>query len=469
MNTAKSFNSFSRLFSGLFAGMLLFCSTAASQVIFVDTILYNGDPDKYINVVFMGDGYQGHELSSFMADATQSADYLFSISPFDRYRSYFNVFAIQVSSMESGAAHPRSAHDCPPASDHPFTDVDIFFSSTFDYFNIHRLLVPTDNTAAYNVLLDNFPLYDITIMLVNTPFYGGSGGWLATSSTDSSSNEIVAHEIGHSFADLADEYWAGDVYAAEKANMTQESDPSLIRWKNWLGYDDVGIYPYGTAGPPATWYRPHNNCKMRALNNPFCAVCRETITLKILDAFGTPVADYYPSQPVVPVWNDTTRFGISLLTPQPNTIRTKWVLNDTVLAINQDTVHIMPHRLIGGSNTLVVEVLDTTEFIRADNHPADNIWHVSWTLEKSPDQVMVAESNLDVKVYPVPVLEELTIEVPGSKKLVRYEIANLLGTVVSSGRVTGTSVVSMKGLAPGVYIMVLDDGQVIRHKKIVKK
>jgi len=153
----------------------------------------------------MGDGYQTNELLTFITNATNSSNYLFTISPFTQYRNYFNVFAIKVNSTESGADHPRNATDCPPASTHPLLTVDTYFNSTFDYYSIHRLLVATKNSAAYNVIINNFPLYDNALMLVNTPYYGGSGGWLATASANASSNEILIHEIGHYFADLADE------------------------------------------------------------------------------------------------------------------------------------------------------------------------------------------------------------------------------------------------------------------------
>jgi hypothetical protein len=102
---------------------------------------------------------------------------------------------------------------------------------------------------------------------------------MATTSTHSSVPEILLHEIGHSFANLADEYWAGDVYAGEYANMTSNSDENTITWKDFLGINDVGIYPYEES---PSWYRPHQNCKMRYLGSEFCEVCKNEIEQKIL-------------------------------------------------------------------------------------------------------------------------------------------------------------------------------------------
>ena len=63
---------------------------------------------------------------------------------------------------------------------------DTYFNSTFDYYNIHRLLVPQDYTAIYNVLSENTPFYDQANIIVNTTYYGGSGGSFATASTNAS-------------------------------------------------------------------------------------------------------------------------------------------------------------------------------------------------------------------------------------------------------------------------------------------
>ncbi len=354
-----------------------------AQTFTVDTILYNGNTDKLINIVFMGDGYQTSEFSSFTENSQSASDYLFSISPFMEYKNYFNVFAVKTASAESGANHPRTAPDCPSASVHPLLSVDTYYNSTFDYFNIHRLLVAENNSAINNVLINNFPLYDLVIILVNTPYYGGSGGWVATASTHTSSNELVVHEIGHSYADLADEYWAGDRYARERANMTQESDPLLVKWKNWIGYEGVGVYQHGTSGMAANWYRPHNNCKMRALFNPFCPVCKETITLKTIHKFATPIASYLPNQLNAQIC-DSLDFSITLYKPSPNTLRVKWKLNDTEISLNKETVRVYSGQLNSGNNTLTVEVLDTTSLIRADNHADINTFSNTWNIDYTP-------------------------------------------------------------------------------------
>lgn len=465
----KSFKTIIRISVLQLLVSLLMSISVKSQTYTIDTVLYNGDPNKFINIVYLGDGYQTNELSSFFTNAINSSNYLLTISPFAQYKNYFNVFAIKVNSTESGADHPRTATDCPPASTHPLLTVDTYFNSTFDYYSIHRLLVATKNSAAYNVLINNFPLYDNALMLVNTPYYGGSGGWLATASTNASSNEILIHEIGHYFADLADEYWAGDIYAAEKSNMTQETNPNYVKWKNWIGYSNVGIYQHGTSGMAASWYRPHNNCKMRALNNPFCPVCQEAITLKTIEKFGTPVMSYYPNQSVIPLTEDSTQFSLNLVKPNPNTIRTKWILNGTVLSMNVDSMTIFSSQLMTGNNSFLVEVLDTTAFIRADNHVANNTFTVNWTINKTTTNIIVTGNMSKLKVYPMPVSDNLIIEIEGNNQVVNFEIFDSLGHKVYSGNFVEKTTVQTSSFASGVYIIVLENGQLFEFRKIIKQ
>ena len=152
----------------------LFLSSHA-QVFDVDTIQYSGNIHQRINLVILSDGYQEHELDKFIEDAKDFSDTFFSGTPYKEYRSFFNVFAIRVPSNESGANHPGTATDVTEPA-HPIKEVDNYFGSTFDYYNIHRLLYPENTIAITNVLASNFPSYDQVVVLVNTPYYGGSGG-----------------------------------------------------------------------------------------------------------------------------------------------------------------------------------------------------------------------------------------------------------------------------------------------------
>ncbi len=71
-----------------------------------------------------------------------------------------------------------------------------------------------------------------------------------------------------------DEYWPGSG-TEYWPNMTQETDPTKVKWARFIGKNGVGIYEYDNGGDG--WYRPHENCKMRFLGKQyeFCEVCKE--------------------------------------------------------------------------------------------------------------------------------------------------------------------------------------------------
>ena len=111
-------------------------NTAEAQSFKVDTLQFKGDIDKYINIVIMGDGYTSSQQNTFRTDAANLSTYLMGQVPWSNYRNYFNVFAIEVISAETGAKHPGTASDCNSAN--PQVPV----SSPGRRANIHELAAP---------------------------------------------------------------------------------------------------------------------------------------------------------------------------------------------------------------------------------------------------------------------------------------------------------------------------------------
>lgn len=362
---------------------LLCCTlTATAQFAFpVDTLLKAGRLDNRINIVLLPDGYQASEMNKFRTDATAFMNAMLNTIPFAQYQSYFNFFLIQVPSNQSGATHPGNAADEGPTPITPIETKDTYFGSRFDSFGIHRLVTTTQFTRFTNVMATNFPDYDLAVMLVNSPHYGGSGGTPSIATVNSASTEIAIHEVGHTFVGLADEYWAGAQYASESTNMTQNNNTATIRWRNWLNTTNIGVYAH--TPPGQNWYKPANGtCKMEALNRPFCNVCRETFTYRFLDLVR-PIDAFVPATANVTV-NQQTTFRLTPVLPNPNTIRTEWRLNGQVIAGQQTEINIEPAALIPGQNySLTVQMLDTTAFLRRDNHPAAHTQTISWTLQRT--------------------------------------------------------------------------------------
>ena len=353
-----------------------------AQIFEIDTIQYSGDGDKRINIVILSDGYQENELDQFVVDANNFSDAFFAKTPYLEYQNYFNVFAIKVPSNESGASHPGTASDVAEPA-HPISMVDNYFGSTFDGGGIHRLLVVGNTSAVSNVLALNFPTYDQVLILANTTYYGGSGGTFPVASLDESSNEIAIHEIGHSFARLVDEYYAGDQFAGEGVNMTQTTDPLAVRWKNWISSNGIGIYQHCCSGNSGDWFRPHENCIMRYLNRSFCSVCIEG-TIERIHSLILPIDDFAPSNSTTIIATENPiGFSINTVDPLPNTLQTNWSLNGLNFENNTNVAMVTNSDLNVGENTLTVSVEDTTQLLRVDDHEIAHIQFVIWSIENN--------------------------------------------------------------------------------------
>lgn len=439
----------------------------------VDTIQNKGSITHRINLVILGDGYIEEELPQFAVDARNFTRQFFNNSPYTEYQNYFNVFAIQVPSNESGASHPGTATDVTEPV-HPVADVDNFFGSTFDGYNIHRLLIIQNHAAVTTVMANTFPSYDLVVMLVNTPYYGGSGGQYAVASVNSASADVANHEIGHSFARLKDEYWAGDLYAGEGINMTQENRPDDVRWKNWYGENTIGIYPHCCGGNAENWYKPNENCKMQRLGSPFCSVCIEGIVQQI-QRLTEPVSSYSPSrltqnEPLFPL-----DFILETIKPEPNTLKRTWFLNTHPIALNQDSIQLTASDLINGTNTLTVVVEDTTELMRIDDTEELFIQSITWSIETTWSDITIRDNGarqFEITLYPNPTTGILHISMKGGHhnhfSVAIYDMHGILRKAVTEV-ITSTTLLLAEWPSGNYVVHLLVDNQVVGYRTIIKQ
>lgn len=418
----------------IFLFSLSLVSQAQTTVLGVDTIWKSGPISKRINLVIMGDGYTSSEIPQFLTDVNNVTNYLFNTSPFSFYKNYFNVFAIKCASPQSGVTHLGTATDVTePAS--PLYNVNNCFNTRFDNYNIHRLIYSNNSAAIYSVLSANFPNYDQIVILGNSPEYGGAGGAYAVSSTHSSSKEIVMHELGHSFAGLADEYWAGASYAAEKPNMTADNNSSTIKWSLWWGLNGIGAYPYGTASPDNQWFRPHQNCKMRYLNSPFCSVCKETIIEKIHD-LTHPIDSYKPTATALTYNTSSPWYKINSVKPNPNTLQILWSLGGATLGYNVDSVQVLENMLNNGVNYLSVNVVDTTTVSKSiDPHLIAHSYMVIWDISYSNVGVQEIMPIVEFKMFPNPSNDKVNVKYNLLKESnVSFSVTDINGKIVKESK-----------------------------------
>lgn len=442
----------------------------------VDTLQKKGPISKRINLVIMGDGYTTAQIPQFVTNATTVSNYLLNTPPFSNYKNYFNVYAIKCQSPQSGVSHPGTATDVTePAS--PTLAVTNNFDTRFDNYNVHRLIYSMNSAAVYGVLAASFPAYDQALILGNSTVYGGAGGAYGVSSIHPSSPEIVAHEMGHSFAGLADEYWAGPVYATEKPNMTANNNNATVKWNQWIGQNAIGTYPYDTSAPANSWYRPHQNCKMRYLNSPFCSVCKQTIIEKI-HSLVNPIDGYSPDNNGAVMFTAFSQwFATRLVKPVPNTLRSTWELNSGPIAHNQDSVLLSATQLGLGNNGLIVTVCDTTVLTKDSAHVVQHTYSVVWNVYFTPTGIGQVSAQMELSMYPNPASERMNV---------KYNLLSDAETSVMVTDMSGRTLIRERSrrepageykkeidvsqLVPGNYILTFKiNEKIIQNKFIISK
>ena len=286
-------------------------STADGSVAGTTRIVDHGANALRYNIVILGDGYRSSEMAKYHADAQAFVTALHTTAPFGDLWCGINIHRVDVISTDSGADDPAT---CGDGSVGTGAAPKTYFDSTFCGGGAIRRLLTCDSVSARNVALSEVPETHMTMVIVNSAQYGGSGGTVATFSAHPNAAEIALHEMGHTAFGFADEYeyYAGcgtgetghDHFPGGEPvepNVTANADGNTIKWRSVLSSPtdslpttvnsncaQCGSQPnpkstsYVGAYTGARYYhcgafRPSNNCRMRELNNPFCAVCQRTI------------------------------------------------------------------------------------------------------------------------------------------------------------------------------------------------
>ena len=273
-------------------------------------VCQGGSLAEAIDIVVVSDGYTAAEKAKFYRDAEHVASALFRHEPFASHRDKFSIRAVFAPSLDSGASVP---HD----GDWKRTVVD----SHFDTFYSDRYLTTSAQQKVYD-LIGTVPFEHIVVM-VNTDIYGGGGIYnsLTIMNADHPTfNAVMAHEFGHAFGGLADEYAYGDQVETPYPADTEPWEPNITtlhdfaaKWQDLLppgtpiptepdalDKQDVrriwntftqeqkdllnlklGVYEgagYQTRGV----FRPVQECRMRINEcDEFCPVCARAIVRMI--------------------------------------------------------------------------------------------------------------------------------------------------------------------------------------------
>lgn len=238
------------------------------------------DTSRCIHVAYVAEGYQQHEMNTFLADCQTAIEALFAHEPFKQLRNRFNMVAVMSPSKESGVSEPSKG-----------IWRETIMGAHFDTFYSARYLTTLHLKKLHDVL-SGVP-YEHIIVLVNGERYGGGGIYNSYTLTDAHGphfRPVVVHEFGHSFGGLGDEYPYGNddpMYFADtepwEPNLTTQHDFS-DKWENLLSEGKAGLVEGGGYLEKGVW-RGFENCRMRTNEElEFCLVCRQALT-RLIDFY----------------------------------------------------------------------------------------------------------------------------------------------------------------------------------------
>ena len=371
--------------------LLLLISGRPAHAFEVETLRESGPADKRFNIAVLGDGYRAQDQTKLKTDAQGITDYLFGVSPLQQYSKFFNVRLIHVISNEAGADNGTAGGQR-----------DTALNSYFSCGGIDRLLC-VDEGAAQTIAADDMPEFNFIIVIVNDSKYGGSGGTVCAASANEQSFEVVAHEVGHSLAQLADEYsYDGGIgpcnqqQDCSEANATVRSQREQIKWRDWLEQatpvptpenaqyqSSIGVFE-GARYQEIGTYRPKISCKMRDLGSEFCSVCAEQFVRSFWSFDNIRMIEAaVPPETSVQV-DSCDPILLSATTPPitPSTYRYTWTVDGQMLPEPTSQVQLQPAALKQGSHEVELLVEDATELVRADPNNLLKDEH-SWTVTVS--------------------------------------------------------------------------------------
>ena len=253
-----------------------------------EKILYNGETQHKVDILFIAEGYTVEEMDKFRADAAKFTKYLFEIEPYKSRKADFNIWACESISKESG-------------TDIPHQDIwkNTVASSNFYTFESDRYLTAPNHKQVAQIA-SNSP-YDAIYVIVNTSKYGGGGIYNfygLSMSNHPTESMVFVHEFGHSFAGLADEYYDSSTSYEDFYNLKVEPwEPNITtlvdfekKWKDMIKPSTpkptpnkkrfakkVGLFEGGGYMAKGI-YRPTLDCRMKTNTaDGFCPICTKAI------------------------------------------------------------------------------------------------------------------------------------------------------------------------------------------------
>lgn len=250
----------------------------------------DGDANQAVDLLFLGDGFTEDQLPQFEETSQNLYNAFIAAHYYSFFNARFNGWTQRVRSREQGVDDSDNAVARDTAFDIGMGQGDLRRCVWFQTAEGQDLARRLGQEAGA----------DVVIVIANTGEYGGcaSNGVFAVT-MDANGPEIVSHELGHALFNLADEYDYGGsppcAHDSSQPNVTNHGTRDTVPWADLVTASELPT-PAGSAGVgafegaaycPQGMYRPEDNCLMRSLGTPFCAVCAREVN-RFFDGLAPP-------------------------------------------------------------------------------------------------------------------------------------------------------------------------------------
>lgn len=254
-----------------------------------------------LNLVIVGDGFTAAEQQKLRDAAMKFSQVFFDSKEIGTHRDGWSLHVLDAVSAQSGADDPSTN-----------TLVDTLFDGNFGCAGVDRLYC-VNSSKVFSYVFQHYPQFDFVLVAGNSTKYGGAGGSISTFTLHPSATDVAIHELGHTFARLADEYVdeaSAPIYLPYYcetcyANITRLTDLTQVKWRHWFsdpakvptqpGQAGVGLFEGGYYHSKG-FYRPKDNSFMLELGKPVGEINGEAWVNQLYQTIGM----YHSQQPAQP-------------------------------------------------------------------------------------------------------------------------------------------------------------------------